>query len=126
MELEASMQVTSTTNSPPLNSIGKKEPDQRRPVQWQTDKSMDLLEEFNGIENDGEHGLGISTPKRQSTTFQTSKVQESPGDEFGDDLDVDIDFDAVELAATQSIRQLEPPPESVRQSIAKLSQCSIY
>ncbi|OAQ73999.2 DNA replication helicase Dna2 [Pochonia chlamydosporia 170] len=115
MELEASMQVTSTTNSPPLNSIDKKEPDQRRPVQWQTDKSMDLLEEFNGIENDGEHGLAISTPKRQSTTFQTSKVQESPGDEFGDDLDVDIDFDAVELAATQSLRQLEPPPESSKQ-----------
>jgi hypothetical protein len=68
----------------------------------------------------------MSTPKKQSMQLQAAEFQQSPGDEFGDDLDADIDFDAVELAATQSVQHLEASTENVRQSVAKMSQGTIY
>ncbi|KAG6238576.1 hypothetical protein E4U25_001622 [Claviceps purpurea] len=56
----------------------------------------------------------LATPKKKSSaeSQQTVKLQGSPGTEFGDDFDLDIDFDAVELAATQSVQQAESLPQS--------------
>lgn len=133
MELEASLQVTSTTNTPLPDGSDPGMLDQRE-HQLQHGRATDLPDGFDDFEDDHTFdkavpppnaGLGITTPKKQ-TDARAAKPQGSPGDEFGDDFDGDIDFDAVELAATQSVQQLEAPSESVRQSIAKLSQCSIY
>lgn len=134
MELEASMQATGTTNTPIPDKIDQGQPG-RRNHDGKSQSVIDLVEEFNDMDDDdsvcdnivqSRQALGISTPKRQSKNLPAAKLEESPGDEFGNDLDGDIDFDAVELAATQSIQQLEPPSKSVGQSIAKPPQCSIY
>lgn len=133
MELEASLQVTGTTNTPLPGGSDSGMLD-RRELKRQHGSARGLSEGFDDL-NDSifdsaalppDAGLGITTPKKQSTDARAAKPQGSPGDEFGDDFDGDIDFDAVELAATQSVQQFEAPSESVRQSIARLSQCSIY
>ncbi|EFY91275.1 putative DNA helicase [Metarhizium acridum CQMa 102] len=123
MELEASMQATGTTNTPLPDSIDQGQPGRRNP-DGQSRSFIDLVEELNDMDDDDsvfcdnivqsrQTALGISTPKRQSKNLPAAKLEESPGDEFGNDLDGDIDFDAVELAATQSVQHLEAPSESI-------------
>ncbi|RDA86667.1 hypothetical protein CP532_5013 [Ophiocordyceps camponoti-leonardi (nom. inval.)] len=59
---------------------------------------------------------------------QSKLAQESPADEFGDDFDGDIDFDAVELAATQTVQQQQQqqqrnsPPAAKMEPKAKIIQ----
>ncbi|KHO11767.1 hypothetical protein MAA_10711 [Metarhizium robertsii ARSEF 23] len=121
VELEASMQATGTTNTPLPDKIDQGQPG-RRNHDGKSQSVIDLVEEFNDMDDDdsvcdnivqSRQALGKSTPKRQSKNLPAAKFEESPGDEFGNDLDGDIDFDAVELAATQSIQQLEPPSKSI-------------
>ncbi|KHN99126.1 DNA replication factor Dna2 [Metarhizium album ARSEF 1941] len=122
MELEVSMQATGTTNTPLPDSIDQGQPGGRE-LEGEGHSNADLVEDlsdmdeydgvFDNIMQSRQTATGISTPKRLSKHPLATKLEESPVDEFGNDLDGDIDFDAVELAATQSIQQLEAPSESM-------------
>ncbi|KND88175.1 DNA replication ATP-dependent helicase/nuclease DNA2 [Tolypocladium ophioglossoides CBS 100239] len=124
MELEANMNDVNPGNAPTALNPGtpRQEPSETKKQQPMTTDEFEDLDD--GIFDD-EEGLPnnlqpvasknippATTPKAQRTK---SVVQGSPGDEFGGDFDGDIDFDAVELAATQSVQQLDAPPGTTNQ-----------
>ncbi|KAF4595840.1 DNA replication factor Dna2 [Ophiocordyceps camponoti-floridani] len=66
---------------------------------------------------------GSDAPKTPPGRPQNKGAQKSPGDEFEDDFDADIDFDAVELAATQTVQQRrDVPPATKTEPKAKVIQ----
>ncbi|KAG6005085.1 hypothetical protein E4U21_000412 [Claviceps maximensis] len=115
IELEASMHTTgpSTTPSVGNDTFGNspitrncKSPSKTTKKGCDFDDFDDSI--FDSIAKPRKLIIDITTPKKQcSTDLRARKLQDSPGTEFGDDFDPDIDFDAVELAATQSVQQAE-------------------
>ncbi|GAB0136526.1 hypothetical protein EsDP_00004825 [Epichloe bromicola] len=111
MELEASLHATGPTNTPSAGSGVLEKP----PAVVKHDKPREMKKKgedfddfddslFESIAESRKPNPRLTTPKKQrSTDLPATKLEESPGTEFGDDFDVDIDFDAVELAATQSL-----------------------
>ncbi|KAK2603533.1 DNA replication endonuclease-helicase Dna2 [Conoideocrella luteorostrata] len=123
MELEASLQHTGPTNTPIPDSNGL-QATERITLQRQPADTTEGVEDFDDFDDSvfdnvaqpRKPGPEVHTPRKHgSGDFQAAKPQESPGTEFGDDFDGDIDFDAVELAATQSVQQLGTPSESSKQ-----------
>lgn len=115
MELEASLHATGPTNTPSAgNGVLKNPPavvkhDKPREMKKMGEDFDDFDDSlFDNIAEARKPNPRVITPKKQrSTDLPATKLEESPGTEFGDDFDVDIDFDAVELAATQSVRQVD-------------------
>ncbi|OAA51715.1 DNA replication factor Dna2 [Metarhizium rileyi] len=112
MELEASMQITGTTNTSLPDSIDQGQLSGRQ-LHSRRNNFLNSAEEFDDVMLPQQPALGVSTPKNQSRCNLIANIEESMCDEFEDEFDGDIDFDAVELAATQSIQQLEAPSGSI-------------
>ncbi|QUC21413.1 uncharacterized protein UV8b_05656 [Ustilaginoidea virens] len=112
MELEASLQLTGPSKTP------KPEIDEARMLDFTKGrKTMNVAEDMNNLKETvlNNAALPWETSPVTATPGKPTKSREGeldavPDDEFGDDFDGDIDFDAVELAATQSARRVEPPP----------------
>ena len=123
MELEASLQLTGPSKTP------KPEIDEARMLDFTKGrKTMNVAEDMNNLKETvlNNAALPWETSPVTATPGKPTKSREGeldavPDDEFGDDFDGDIDFDAVELAATQSARRVEPPPVIVRKSYAASS-----
>lgn len=143
MEFEASLQVTDTLDT---LSQENKELEMLQQLEKGTTKSIiskdeDEFEDLDdGIFDNADAIAQVSEPcvgKIQSQAQTTPHLEQAKGpepckdsdstlDEFEVDFDGDIDFDAVELDATQSVQQLNTPSATVCQNTARLSQCSIY
>lgn len=135
MELEANMNDVNpgnipTTVNPGTPRQGPSETKKEQPVTADEFEDLDdgIFDDAEGFPSNpqptgSKNITAATTPKAQRTK---SIIQGSPGDEFGGDFDGDIDFDAVELAATQSVQKHDAPPGTVCGNATRLSQCSIY
>ncbi|PNY25452.1 DNA replication ATP-dependent helicase/nuclease DNA2 [Tolypocladium capitatum] len=116
MELEANMNDVNPGNALMAVNPGtpRQEPSEtkkERPVtadEFQ-DLDDDIFDDAEGLPNNLQPAASETTPAATTPKARRLKsiIQGSPGDEFGGDFDGDIDFDAVELAATQSVKQFD-------------------
>ncbi|PFH58033.1 hypothetical protein XA68_14236 [Ophiocordyceps unilateralis] len=110
-ELEASLIAGDSTKS-------KQETEQPSAVRPATTDDDDLvLVDDGSLSLDNRLTRGLEAPKTPSGRARNGQIkmaQESSGDEFGDDFDGDIDFDAVELAATQTVQQRRSLPPATK------------
>ncbi|POR34455.1 DNA replication ATP-dependent helicase/nuclease DNA2 [Tolypocladium paradoxum] len=114
MELEANLNDVTPGNAPTAVNPGTarqgpNETKREQPVTANEFEDLDdaIFDDAEGLPSNlqpitPKNIAAATTPKAQRTR---SIIQGSPGDEFGGDFDGDIDFDAVELAATQSVQQ---------------------
>ena len=131
MELEASMHAETAPKAPRASSETTVKQHQKvsEPIKCETIIETD---EFEDLDDDIFNTAELLAVEQTQTQIQKPRQhvseikRQSPEDEFGGDFDVDIDFDAVELAATQSVRRRQNESEPVCQSVVALSQCYIY
>ncbi|XP_044716214.1 DNA replication factor dna2 domain-containing protein [Hirsutella rhossiliensis] len=112
MELEATIQIADPPkSSTTVTQTGRESSETGRLSRAEIDEFKDLddsiFDQANGLANNSDPPKLKLDLLRGGPTAPESKnnVQGDPSDEFEDDFDGDIDFDAVELAATQSVQQ---------------------
>lgn len=127
MQLEASIHVT----QPPVPSKKKDESTteaEAQPSKQQTSQDIFDDDEFDELDDNAfaaaeslmagleePHDTPTSPPPvRQQSQPLLEKVDEDLGEDFGDDFGGDFDFEAAELAATQSVKQPNPSQPAVR------------
>ncbi|KAG5925955.1 hypothetical protein E4U42_003784 [Claviceps africana] len=130
LELEASLHVTGTSTTPTVSNDVSGDSSTKVEIKKTTSSSAATTttkitkigcdfddfdaSEFDSIAKPRNPNPHVTTPKKQCfANPQAMRLEDSPGTEFGDDFDVDIDFDAVELAATQSLQQAEALSQSI-------------
>ncbi|RDA92458.1 hypothetical protein CP533_6434 [Ophiocordyceps camponoti-saundersi (nom. inval.)] len=100
----------------------------KQEMEQDSKSTRDRLTPVDGGDINDNHVRRDSKPPTTPPGRAQSKLaQESPMDEFGDDFDGDIDFDAVELAATQTVQQQQQqqrnsPPTAKMEPKAKIIQ----
>lgn len=113
MELETSLSMpvqTSRTDSSNHKSVA---PGDKRPSPSYGNELDDLDDELFD-EADANAIVAAASQAPQQGSKATAPINISPDDEFEDDFDADIDFDAVELAATQSFKKAPVSIPAVR------------
>ncbi|KAG5980101.1 hypothetical protein E4U55_004396 [Claviceps digitariae] len=125
MELEASLHATGPSTTPsvghdacgdlPTTAYQDKLGERTKTTKTKKGCDFDDFDDsmFDSIAKPRKPSIDLTTPKKQCfTDSRAMNLEDSPGTEFGGDFDVDIDFDAVELAATQSVQHAEALSQS--------------
>lgn len=135
MELEATIRVTDSTRSlaPDLARQAQSDTENLPHAEMDEFKDLDdsIFDQANGLVVGSEypdqklHAPPAETPAHRP---KSDYIRKDPADEFEDDFDGDIDFDAVELAATQSVKQppRSPSTTKVREDVARPSCYAMY
>lgn len=108
MELEATIQIVDPATPGATGQLPRAGVDEFQ------DLDDSIFDQANGLANGSDPlepkpAVLCAAPASQEWA---SSAQGDPSDEFEDDFDGDIDFDAVELAATQSVQQCPRSPKT--------------